>query len=342
MKIGLIGYQGVGKSSVFEWLTGIQPDPSLSHTLQAATVPVPDVRVDRLTELFHAKKVTRASLEIVDTPGLNRAHEGNAAKLGSIREAGCLILVVSAWDRKDPLADLATFEEDLLLADLEIVSGRVERLRESTKKPRPNREQELKELASLESILAKLEAGQVVPYDAMDEEQRKATRSFRLFSEKPRLIFLNTADDETKPERFTEGRELQHPVIAVPVSLQLELGRMDEAERTAFMEELNVTYIDRGESLRTIMDVSGQRLYFTAGEKEVRSWMLPKGATALDAAANIHTDLARGFIRCETYSFEDMDRLGSERELKAHNLIRQEPKDYVMREGDVVNIKFSV
>lgn len=342
MKIGLVGYQGCGKSSLFTWLTGVQADPALGHTLQAATVPVPDERVDRLCEIYHPKKITCASLELVDTPGLDRKQEGNAQRLSLIREAGCLVLVVPAWDRDDPLADLGRFEDDLLLADLAIVSGRVERLRESTKKPRPNRDQELAELAALEPLLAAMEEGKRIPKEEMNDDLLKATRAFRLFVEKPRLLLLNTADDETDPARFFGDRKIGFPWIAAPVSLQMEFAGMAPEERDELAAEMGLTVLDRGELLRQIMDASGQFLYFTAGEKEVRSWMLHKGGTALEAADNIHTDLARGFIRAETFGCEDMFRTGSERELKAAGLMRQEPKDYRVADGDVINIRFSV
>src|SRR5215217_4108437 len=125
MKIGIVGYQGSGKSTLFEWLTGIKPDPALAHSSQSAMAPVPEPRVDDLCKIYQPKKVTLASLELVDTPGLSRTHEGNATKLALIREAGCLIHVVGAYDAsRDAIADCRTFEEDLLLADLQIVTGR--------------------------------------------------------------------------------------------------------------------------------------------------------------------------------------------------------------------------
>ena len=343
MKIGLIGYQGSGKSSLFEWLTGIKADPALSHASQSAMAAVPDVRVEPLCGIYTPKKITLASLELVDTAGLNRTHEGNAARLGLIREAGAVVVVVAAFDRSaDPVADLRRLDEDLLLADLQIVSGRVERLRESTKKPRPGRDQELAELAALEPLAATLETGTPIKAADMSDEQLKATRSFRLLTEKPRLIVLNTADDEEHPERFLEKLSGLGHVLAVPVGLELELQRMEPDEREAFRAEMGIELFDRDSLLRTILDVSGQMLYFTAGEKEVRTWMLRKGGTALEAAANIHTDLARGFIRAETMQCADLIRLGSEREIKAAGLVRQEPKDYVIQDGDILNIRFSV
>ena len=161
MKIGIVGYQGSGKSTLFHWLTGVKPDPALAHVSQSAMAPIPDPRIEPLCGIYHPKKITMASLEIVDTPGLSRTHEGNAARLALIREAGCLLLTVAAFGGADPIVDLRTFEEDLLLADLDIVSGRVGRLEDSVKKPRPKDQRELEEneLAALKILQATLEEG---------------------------------------------------------------------------------------------------------------------------------------------------------------------------------------
>ena len=346
MKIGLVGYQGCGKSTLFEWLTGVKPDPALAHLSQSAMAPVPEPRVEGLCAIYHPKKVTLVALELVDTAGLSRTHEGNATRLASIREAGCLVLVVGGFDRaSNPLADVASFDEDFLLADLEIVSGRVERLRESVKKPRPNRDQEIAELAALEPLLSALESGTHLHMAPLSDEQLKATRSFRLLTEKPKLVLVNVADDEADPERYVRDLAARTPpvrAVAVPAGLELELARMSPEDRAAFREEMGIGHFDRDALLRTLLDASGQMLYFTAGEKEVRTWMLHQGGTALEAADNIHTDLARGFIRAETMNCEDLIRLGSEREIKAHGLVRQETKDYVIRDGDILNIRFSV
>jgi ribosome-binding ATPase YchF (GTP1/OBG family) len=342
MKIGLVGYQGCGKSTLFEWLTGVRPDPAQAHAGQSAMAAVPEPRVEPLTAIYKPKKVTLASLELVDTPGLSRTHEGNATRLGLIREAGSLVLVVAAFGGADWRQDLGRFDEDFLLADLEIVTGRIERLRESVKKPRPNRDQELAELAALEPLAATLEAGRRAAEAGLSEEQLKATRSFRLLTEKPRMVVVNVADDETDLARYAAEAPPGQRVVAVPVGLELELSRMAPQDRADFIREMGLSPLDRDELLRTILDESGQFLYFTAGDKEVRTWMLHKGGTALEAADSIHTDLARGFIRAETMHADDLIRLGSEREVKAQHLMRQEPKDYVVQPGDILHIRFSV
>jgi ribosome-binding ATPase YchF (GTP1/OBG family) len=274
----------------------------------------------------------------VDTPGLNRTHEGNAAKLATLREAGCLAIVVSAFDGNDPAVDLGNFQDDLLIADLDIVTNRVERLKEALRKPRPNRDEQQKELDALEPVRVALEAGQTLHEIQMTPEQSRAIRSFQLFSEKPRFIVINVADDDTDAERFIKLGGT-YPTHALSLTLQLELQRMEPADRAAFCAEMGLAQYDRDQLIRALMDASGQMLFFTAGEKEVRTWMIRKGGTALEAAAGIHTDLARGFIRAETMNCEDLVRLGSEREIKAHNLLRREPKDYVIQDGDILLIQ---
>ncbi len=345
MKIGIVGYQGSGKSSLFEWLTGVKPDPALAHTSQSAMATVPEPRVEQLCKVYAPKKVTLAALELVDTPGLSRTHEGNPARLGMIREAGCLVLALGAYAGGDPWADLAALEGDFLLADMEIVAGRIERLKEGFKKPhkKEEREHEQQEVAALEPLLVHLEAGKHLHEAQLTDEQRKATSSFRLLTQKPKLVVVNLADDDS-PDKYTASPKIPPgvAVAAVPVSLEVELARMTPEDRAEFERDMGIGRSDRDHLIREVLRVSGQMLYFTAGEKEVRTWMLRQGGTALEAADNIHTDLARGFIRAEVMQVDDLVRLGSEREIKAHGLVRQEPKDYVIKDGDILHIKFSV
>ena len=339
MKIGIVGYQGSGKSTLFHWLTGVPADPSLSHTIQSAMCTVPEPRIDDLAKVYEPKKITRAALEIVDTPGLSRSHEGSAQKLAMIREAGALVIVAAGFGGSDAKADLTNFGDDLLIADLDIVQGRVERLKDQLKKPRPDREKEQAELSSLEPIFAELEAGRPLHQFPMTPDQKKAIKSFQLFSDKPRLVVVNLADDDTQPERFQTAAPGGAELHAFSIQLQMDLAGMTPPERDEFCREMGVQPFDRDHLIRRIMDVSGQMLFFTAGEKEVRTWMIRQGGTALEAAAGIHTDLARGFIRAETMSHADLMRLGGEREVKAAGLMRQEPKDYVIRDGDIITIK---
>jgi ribosome-binding ATPase YchF (GTP1/OBG family) len=339
MKIGIVGYQGSGKSTLFRWLTGVTSDPSLAHTTQSAMAAVPDPRLAQLAAIYKPKKITQAALEIVDTPGLARTHEGSAQKLSMIREAGALAIVVAAFGGADAAADVRNFDDDLLLADLDILSGRVERLKDQLRKPRANKEKDQDELDMLTPLLAELDAGKPLHAQPLTAEQRRAIKSFQLFSEKPRLIVVNTADDEERPAGYQRMAAPGTELFALPITLQLELAAMPLQERDEFCREMRVQPADRDHLIRRIMHVSGQMIFFTAGEKEVRSWLIRQGGTALEAAAGVHTDLAKGFIRAETMRVDDLVRLGSERELKAAGLMRQEPKDYVIQDGDVILIK---
>lgn len=339
MKIGIVGYQGSGKSSLFEWLTGTPANPALAHTTQSAMATVVDPRVTSLCGIYHPKKITHAAVELVDTPGLSRSHEGTAQKLATIREAGCLVMVVAAYGGVDAAADLQRFDEDLLIADLDIIAGRVERLRDQIRRPRPNREEMELELAALEPLHAHLDSGQSLHGFEMTADQKRATRSFQLFSEKPRFAVMNVADDERDLGQFERLSQPNCPVAAVSLLLQVELARMQPEEREEFCREMGVAAVDRESLIRRIMDASGQMLFFTAGEKEVRTWMIHKGGTAVEAAGNIHTDLAKGFIRAEVMTCPDLLRLGSEREIKAHGLLRQEHKEYVIQDGDILLIR---
>lgn len=344
MKIGLVGYRGSGKSTLFEWLTGVAADPSQSHTTQSAMAEIPEPRIERLVEVYHPKKVTRAALELVDTPGLSRTHEGNAARLALIREAGCLLLVAAAFDSADPTADRRTFDEDLMLADMEILTGRIGRIEETLKKPlsRTEHDKLAHEEETLKIVLAAIESGKPPAEAHITEEQLKVTRSFRLFSEKPRMVIVNTSDDEEHPERFTAADSGETPVMALPADLELELSKMSLEDRREFEQEMGLEGTDRDHVIRTILRASRQMLFFTCGDREVRTWLLRCGGTALEAAGNIHTDMARGFIRAEAMTVDDLVRLGGEREVKAQHLVRQEPKDYIIQDDDIVLIRFSV
>ncbi len=343
MKVGLVGYQGSGKSALFEWLTGCKPDVSGSRSAHGATTAIPEPRLEQLRQLYQPKKVTPASLEIVDTQGLARTHQGNAARLATIREAGCLVLVIGAFEVENPADDWQSFEEDLLLADMEVVSGRIERIQASLKKPIPHQEREqlVRELKVLEELLEAMDQGRPIRESGMSEEQLKFTRAFRLLTEKPRMIVFNTRESSEVPPEWVAGLPPGIPAVAIPVALELELEGMKPEERAEFEGLLSENRVTRDQLLRLIMDAAGQMLFFTVNAREVRSWLLRKGGTALEAAGLIHSDMARGFIRAEVMRVQDLVRLGGEREVRAQHLVRQESKDYVIHDDDVLLIRFS-
>jgi ribosome-binding ATPase YchF (GTP1/OBG family) len=343
MKIGLVGYKGSGKSTLFTWLTGVTADPALAHSLQSATAAIPEPRFDDLIKIYKPKKITYASIEIVDTPGLTRDQQGNPARLAQLREADALIWVVPTFNGSEPAKEIAAFKDDTVIADLEIVLNRIEKVTEQNKRPVPKSEHDKFEfeLATLEILREGLESGKPVKEDQLTPEQQRVVRGFRLLSGKPRMMIINTPDDETDLNQYEKLSETEIPVIAVSAGLESELEKMSPEEKSAFLTEMQLPSTDKNAVIKMILDASGQMTFLTAGEKEIRTWLVSKGGTALDAAAAIHSDMAKGFIRAEVMRSEDLIRLGSERAVKAENLVRREPKDYSVQDGDIFLFHFS-
>lgn len=343
MKIGLVGYRGGGKSTLFELLTGDRSDPSKIQTGQVGMAAVPDERFDRLIDLYRPKKQTPAQIELFDTPGLSRdGHEGNAQRLGIIREAKAVVQVVGAFDGGEAPAEVRAFQEDLVLADLQVVANRIERLRQDAAKPRPDREELQEELEALEPLEAELSEGRSLGDLELSESQEKACRSFSLLTRKRRLVVLNTAEAGQNGDAASRLEEAGHRVVTAPVGLELEVAALPPEDRDEFAREMGLEESSKSRILRAVFEITDQITFFTCAGKEVHAWLLPRGGTALDAAGTIHSDLARGFIRAEVMAADDLIRLGSEREVKAAGLHHIEGKDYVVQDGDVIVVRFSI
>ncbi len=338
MRVGLVGYQGCGKSTLFSWLTGVAPDPR-AHQGQKAMAQLEDPLLEQLQQIYQARRATPAALELVDTPGLNRSGEGNAARLAALREVDALAVVVPVFAGADPQQDLKQFHEDLLLADLEIVSRRIQRLEQSVKKPKPNREQELEELEALRKLQAQLEQGRPIVVEELSRTQYQATRSFRLFAEKPQVVILNVAEDQAGEEDHQRWQQQLPEAVVVPLGFEVETQSLPTAQREQLAQEFGIVPVERQQVLEAILEASGQMVFYTGNAKEVRAWLLPQGATALEAAAKIHTDLARGFIRAEVVPAPELVRCGSLREAKAQGLVHLEPKTYKVQPGDLILVR---
>lgn len=338
MKIGLVGYKGSGKSTLFEWLVETKADPALAHSSQIGTATIPEPRIEALRKIYNPKKVTYAGFEIVDTPGLSRDHEGNLARLAHLREADYLVCVIPAFEEPNVEKEMAAFLDDMILADLEIATNRIQRIEEQMKRHLPKTDLDKLEVerATLQWMHEGLEAGKPILARNMDEVQYKATRSFRFLTEKDRMFFFNTGDEETNHQKYQQYTTGDVPVLAVSIGLEVELAKMPPEERLSFLDEMGLTSTDRDKILRVLLDNSGQTVFLTAGDKEVRSWLMRKNGTALEAAGCIHTDFIKKFIRAEIMKCDDLIRLGSERDVKAAGLNRREHKEYIVQDGDVI------
>lgn len=334
MRVGLVGFSGGGKSTLFELLTGATPDPAKVHAGQVGMAALSDPRLDFLSTLHKPKKVTPATVEFLDTPGLlPGTHGDNPQRLALIREGDALLIVLGAFAGGDPATELRAFRDELLFADLVVVGNRVDRLEASVKKARPDREQQIKELEIVKRVQGALDAGDPIASLELSVEDKKPLRSFGLLTDKPQVVVVNATQGQEIPESLLE---LAPEAVAIDAKLELELAQLSEEERTAFMADLEISELGRNRIIRRAYDAVGIITFFTAGEPEVRGWNLERGGSAVDAAGKIHTDLAKGFIRAEVTAFDDVARLGGMKEVKANNLLRLEGKEYVVKDGDVV------
>jgi GTP-binding protein YchF len=334
MRVGIVGFAGGGKSTLFHLLTGAASDPGKVHSGQVGVAVLADARLDFLASLHHPKKVTPATVEFLDTPGLlPGTHGDNPQRLAVIREGDALLVVLNGFSGGDPAAELAAFHEEMLFADLGVVTNRVERLETGIKKHRPDWEQQEKELLVIKRVQSTLEDGKFVATLALSSDDRKHLRSFGLLTDKPQVIVLNSVQGQVMPALL---RQLASDALAIDARLELDLASLDPEERSAFMTDLGVTELGRDRIIRAAYDAVGIITFFTAGDPEVRGWNLERGASAVEAAGKIHTDLAKGFIRAEVTAFDDLHAAGTVKEAKAKHLLRLEGKDYVVKDGDVI------
>ena len=341
MKVGIVGFAGSGKSTVFHWLTGNKPDPAASQRGQIAVARVPDERLDWLSAHFRPKKTTPATLEFLDTPGLlPTERKDNPRRLGILRESGGLLVVLNGFGGGNPAEELRHFREELFFADLEILTNRIGRLEEGFKKPKPSKEREAdqNELALLQRIVAAMEQGQIAAALGLKEDEEKAIRSFQLLTLKPELVLVNISDDRIGKPLPADLLALAPTAIQAPAKLEMELEDLSPDDRQAFMQDLGLGGFSRGDVLRTIYYAMGQVVFFTIGEDECRAWPLRKGEDAVAGAGQIHTDLAKRFVRAEVVRYDDFRRVGSMKEAKAQGVYRLEGKTYVVQDGDIMHI----
>jgi hypothetical protein len=340
MRVGIVGFAGSGKSTLFQLLTGTKPDPSKIHAGQVGVATLSDPRLDYLAALHKPKKVTPATVEFLDTPGLLAgSHADNPQRLALIREGDALLIVLNGFTGGDPATQLAAFRDEMLFADLGVVTSRVERLETSVKKARPDRELAQKELEIVKRVQTTLEEGKSVATLLLSADDKKPLRSFGLLTDKPHVALLNTLQGQGISDPL---RTLAPEALAIDAKLELELTQLEPDERAAFMADLGVTELGRDRIIRQAYDAVGIITYFTAGEPEVRGWNLERGSNAVEAAGKIHTDLAKGFIRAEVTAFDDLQQAGSVKEAKAKHLQRLEGKEYIVKDGDVIYFRSAV
>ena len=342
MKMGLVGYAGTGKSTVFEWLTGEKPDPSKVQQGQTAMADVPDERLAKIAAVIKPKKTTYTKVAVLDTPGLMVGEQkDNARRLAIIREANGMVVVLDGFSRTDFADQLKRFREELLFADLEVVSNGIPKVAAGLKtaKPAKEREADEAELALLKRIVAAFESGKPASELGLTPEEEKAVRSFQLLTLKPEIVFINRGDSGFNDPLPAELLALAPNATQAPVKLELELLALPEEDRKTFMADMGVTEFRRDATIRAMFYGVGREVFFTVGEDECRTWSIPGRCEAVEAAGCIHKDLSERFVRANVIGYDDFVACGySEKEAKAKGLNRTEGKTYVVKDADILHI----
>jgi ribosome-binding ATPase len=341
MKVGLVGFSGSGKSTVFQWLTAEAPDPAKVQQGQLAMADVPDERLDKLGAHFKPKKGTKyAAIAFLDTPGVMLdERKDNPRRLGILREANGLLVVLDGFSATNLAEQLTRFREELVFADLEILHNRADKLTAQLKRNKPAKEKEIDqaEMEMVKRVQTALEAGQSPRVLSLRPDEEKLIRSFQLLTLKPEMVFVNRGDAAgSLPANLLK---LAPNAIGAPVQLERELAELDEESRAAFAAELGVSGSTRGQILRDIFYGMDRIVFFTVGDDECRAWAIDRDTPAVEAAGAIHTDLSKGFVRANVMSYTDFLAAGfEEKHCKANGTLRQESKEYVVMDGDVMHI----
>lgn len=325
--VGLAGLPSSGKSTLFTALTRAGASGGKSNQ---AVVPVPDPRLGVLAEMERSAKVVPAQVRFLDVPG-GLTTQG----LATLRTADALALVVGAFQgESDPAADLEAVRSELMLADLSVIEGAEER---AAKRAKAGRDPDAAAaVAALARAREALDAGRPLREIDLSEEERVALRDFGFLSLKPWIVVANLEEGASIPEGLPDG------AVGVFAAIEAEVAEMDPAEGRALLEEFGVEEPGLEAVIRASYAALDLITFLTTGEDETRAWQVRQGAKAPEAAGAIHSDLERGFIRAEVIGYEELVAAGSEKEARARGLVRTEGKEYVVREGDVLHVLFSV
>lgn len=346
MKAGLVGYSQSGKTTLFNALTGLHKGGSGGRAqVNLGAIKVPDARIDALSAIFKPRKTTYAEMQFVDVPGPAGKGTGlDAEALKALAGVDSFCLVVRGFPSADgtpadPERELRDFEAELVLYDLALVEKRLDRLRKEQHKGTG-------EFHELERLHAQLDDGKPLRAMRWSDAEEKELAHFAFLSRRPLLVVLNVGEDAAAapPPAAVEAvaREQGSEVLSLCAAVEAEIAELAPAEQPEFLASLGLAEPAQARFIRAAYHMLDLISFFTVGEDEVRAWPIRRGDRAPRAAGRIHSDLERGFIRAEVVHYDDFIALGSESKARQEGKLRLEGKEYVVRDGDILNIRFAV
>ncbi|PKO03682.1 MAG: redox-regulated ATPase YchF [Chloroflexi bacterium HGW-Chloroflexi-5] len=355
MKLGIIGLPQSGKTTLFNALTRAMQPTGVTGKIEVhtAVVDVPDVRVDKLSEMFKPKKTIYTKVTYVDIAGLDGSgNKGgiSGALLNQLTQLDGFIEVVRVFEDEnvihvnetiDPVRDVHSMDSEFLLNDLISVERKLERLNEEVKRPM-GRDKEVveRELVLFNRFHETLSKDIPLRDIEISEYEDKLLSGFGFLSRKPLLIVMNTAEGQTAPELTYTHK--QSKVVSLQGKLEMDIAQLSAEEAEMFLQEYGIEEPSLSRMIKLSYDLLGLQSFFTVGPDECRAWTVRRGALAPEAAGEIHSDLQKGFIRAEVISYDDLMTLGGMNEAKAKGRLRLEGKEYIVQDGDILNIRFNI
>lgn len=358
MEVGIVGLPVSGKTTLFSTLSGQAAvgQGGGKVDVHRGVVKVPDERLDRLSEIFRPKKTTHATIEYIEVGGMER--EAASAKgfdpqfLHTLKNTAALCVMIRAFENEfhphpsgnvDVNRDIRTVETEFLLSDLSIVENRIERLEKQILKSKE--EVSVRELDLLKRCREFLESEKALREMQFSEEEELMVRGFQFLSAKPLIFVINIDEKEIKREAEILSRIPEKPhvkVIALCAKVEQEISQLAEADRAMFLEDLGIAEPALPKLIHSSYDLLGLISFFTVGETECHAWTIKQGTHAQKAAGEIHTDLERGFIRAEVVHYDEFMKWGSMAKCREHGALRLEGKQYPVKDGDIMTIRFNV